>query len=100
VSGEYTPETDKTASPEPALIAIPYGYSRNHREDLKQWMLSLATTQEGDIPLFMQPLDGNSSDKASLLTAITTIQSQLRETDEEAGVYVADNGVYSEANMR
>ena len=63
-------------------------------------MLALATTHDGDIPLFMQPLDGNSSDKASLLAAITAIQTQLRETDEEASVYVADNGVYSEANMR
>jgi transposase len=63
-------------------------------------MLALATTHEGDIPLFMQPLDGNSSDKVSLLAAITAIQTQLRETDGEASVYVADNGVYSAANMQ
>jgi transposase len=35
-----------------------------------------------------------------LLAAITTIQTQLREAGEEASVYVADNGVYSQANMR
>src|SRR5579863_8172694 len=99
VSGEYTREVDETTGAEAAVIAITYGYSRDHREDLKQWMLALATTQEGDIPLFMQPLDGNSSDKVSLLAAITTIQRQLRETDEEASVYVAANGVYSEGNM-
>jgi transposase len=34
-----------------ALIAITYGYSRDHREDLKQWMLVLATMHDGDIPL-------------------------------------------------
>jgi transposase len=39
---------------DPALIAITYGYSRDHREDLKQWMLALATTHNGDIPLFME----------------------------------------------
>jgi len=99
VSGEYTRELAETAAAEAAVIAITYGYSRDHREDLKQWMLALATTHEGDIPMFMQPLDGNSSDKASLLAAITTIQSQLRGTDGEASVYVADNGVYSTANM-
>src|SRR5258708_32559059 len=43
---------------------------------------------------------GNSSDKVSLLSAIQAIQEQLRATDEAASVYVADNGVYSEANMR
>jgi transposase len=61
VSGEYTPENAETSGAEAAVIAITYGYSRDHREDLKQWMLALATTQDGDIPLFMQPLDGNSS---------------------------------------
>jgi transposase len=100
VSGEYLREADESGEAGAAVIAITYGYSRDHREDLKQWMLALATTHEGDIPLFMQPLNGNSSDKVSLLTAITAIQTQLRETDEEVSVYVADNGVYSEANMR
>lgn len=96
VSGEYARAEDADAT----VIAITYGYSRDHREDLKQWMLALATTHDGDIPLFMQPLDGNSSDKASLLAAILALQTQLRGTDGEASVYVADNGVYSEANMR
>jgi len=100
VSGEYTREIAETTGAQAAVIAITYGYSRDHREDLKQWMLALATTHEGDIPLFMQPLDGNTSDKVSLLSAILAIQTQLRETDGEASVYVADNGVYSEANMR
>jgi transposase len=85
---------------DPALIAITYGYSRDHREDLKQWMLALATPHDGDIPLFLQPLDGNSSENVSLLSAIQAIQEQLRVTDEAASVYVADNGVSSEANMR
>jgi transposase len=97
VSGEYA---GVQAGEDAAVIAITYGYSRDHRADLKQWMLALATTRDGEVPLFMQPLDGNSSDKVSLLEAIMTIQTQLREAGEEASVYVADNGVYSEANMK
>ncbi len=105
VSGEYAstqePQEGVVSLPaDPALIAITYGYSRDHREDLKQWMLALATTHDGDIPLFLQPLDGNSSDKVSLLAAIQAIQEQLRAPDEAPNVYVADNGIYSEANMR
>ena len=70
VSGAYSSAGERVEEPgkiaedmeaETALIAITYGYSRDHREDLKQWMLALATTHEGDIPLFLQPLDGNSS---------------------------------------
>lgn len=109
VSGEYAtkagPSAEETsvvqeAATDPTLIAITYGYSRDHREDLKQWMLALATTHDGDIPLFLQPLDGNSSDNVSLLAAIQALQEQLRATDEAPGVYVVDNGGYSEANMR
>jgi transposase len=98
VSGDYTRVQE--AADEPALIAITYGYSRDHRDDLKQWMLALATTHDGDVPVFLQPLDGNSSDKITLLAVISAIQAQLREADGQASVYVADNGIYSEANMR
>ncbi len=55
VSGEYG--QDEQAE----VIAITYGYSCDHRADLKQWMLALATTHDDNVPLFMQPLDGNSS---------------------------------------
>src|SRR5258708_33499786 len=63
-------------------------------------MIARATTHDDDVPMFLQPLDGNSSDKVSLLAAITTIQAQLGEAIGEPGVYVADSGVYSESNMR
>lgn len=97
VSGQYTQGEQVEGD---AVIAITYGYSGDHRADLKQWMLARASTHDGEVPLFMQPLDGNSSDKVSLLEAITAIQAQLREAGEEASVYVADNRVYSEANMK
>lgn len=59
VSGAYLPqEGDLDAT----TIAITYGYSRDHRADLKQWMLALATTHEGDVPVFLRPLSGNSSE--------------------------------------
>jgi transposase len=102
-AGEWVEEPGKSAEAreaETGLIAITYGYSRDHREDLKQWMIALATTHEGDIPLFLQPLDGTSLDKVSLLAAVMAIQKQLQEANAEPSVYVADNGIYSEANMR
>jgi len=30
----------------------------------------LATTHDGDVPLFLRPIDGNSSDKSTLLAAV------------------------------
>lgn len=110
VSGEYgnddgdddddSSQGEEETSSE-ALISITHGYSRDHRADLKQWMLALATTHEGDIPLFLKPLDGNSSDKATLVGAIEALKEQLRGSDDEdeASIFVADGGLYSEANM-
>ncbi len=97
VSGEYLPEEgDLDAN----VIAITYGYSRDHRADLKQWMLALGTTHEGDIPLFLRPLDGNSSDQRTLLSAVQALAEQLRTPEgEEERIYIADGGVYSSANM-
>jgi transposase len=87
VSGQYAAGAKEVQEgAEPTVITVTYGYSRDHREDLKQWMLALATSQESDVPLFLQPLDGNSSDKRGLLTAVTAIQAQLREAGEEASV--------------
>src|SRR4029077_13319992 len=44
---------------DPGLLARP---PRGPEEDLKQWMLALVISGEG-IPQFLQPLDGNASDK-------------------------------------
>src|SRR5258708_31484423 len=30
----------------PTVIEVTYGYSRDHREDLKQWMLAIVTSGE------------------------------------------------------
>src|SRR5438132_14022679 len=43
VRGDYA---SKEEEGDPVPIAITYGYSRDHREDLKQWMLALATTHD------------------------------------------------------
>src|SRR5260370_1555377 len=63
-------------------------------------MLALATTQEGDVPLFLRPLDGNSSDKVTLASAVEALHEQLRTPESDPSFFVADSGLYSEANMR
>ncbi len=99
VSGEYA-GAKEAGDLDASTLAITYGYSRDHRADLTQWMLALATTHEGDVPLFLRPLNGNSSDKTTLVTAVEALQERLRQADEEPSLYIADSGVYSEANMR
>ena len=98
VSGEYTNKEEN----DPVPIAITYGYSRDHREDLKQWMLALATTHDGDVPIFLRPLDGNSSDKEYLSAAVKEVMKQLGEqlpAEQEQQIVIFDSGGYSEANV-
>jgi transposase len=107
VNGEYVVEektNDENRPEEEAVpIAITYGYSRDHRADLKQWMLGLVTTHDGDVPIFLRPLDGNSSDKESISAIVTDVMRQLHETlseDQEDRLAVFDSGGYSQANMK
>jgi transposase len=99
VTGEYVADLDAQT------LAVMYGYSRDHRADLKQWMLALATTRQGDVPLFCQTLDGNASDKVSLVAAVEALAAQLRAAPdgeaegEPAPIFVADSGLYSAENI-
>lgn len=94
VSGEYK-ATDE------AVIEVTYGYSRDRRDDLKQWILSLATTHHGDVPVYMRPIDGNASDNVTLVEAVKALHEQFcAEEPDEPCIFVADSKLYSQANMR
>lgn len=101
VHGEYESAPRGEEEAKEATIALTYGYSREHRVDLKQWMMALATTHEGDVPLLMRPLDGNSSDAHTLVAAVEALKEQLgaEEQEEETPIFVADAGIYGEENM-
>jgi transposase len=74
--GDYDNYGD--SSPLPCL-----GYSKDHRPDLKQVTLSLTQTSEGHIPLWMEALDGNSSDKKSFQKTVRAIE-HFKQTLEQA----------------
>src|SRR5262249_56712536 len=61
-------------------------------------MLALATTRAGDVPLFCQALDGNASDKLSLVAAVEALAAQLRTDVEDVPIFVADSGLSSAEN--
>jgi len=92
--------TMQEAATDPAVIAIISGSSRDRREDLNPWMLALATTHDGDIPLCVQPLDGNSSETVRAVAAIQAMREHVRESDATPRVDGTNNGVSREATMR
>jgi transposase len=93
VTGEDTQEL------EAHTLAVTYGYARDHRADLTQGMLALATTRQGDVPLVCQALNGNASDKVSLVAAVEALAGQLRAAAAAAPLFVADSGRYSADNV-
>ncbi|CDN10993.1 hypothetical protein RintRC_6219 [Richelia intracellularis] len=53
VHGDYGTGTDDEASAQSGLITITYG-SRDHRPDLKQFILDFIWSHDGDIPLYLR----------------------------------------------
>ena len=60
------------------VIHITQGYSRDHRPDLNQVILQLISEHQTGIPLWMDALSGNSSDKASFRQTLNAHLEQLR----------------------
>ena len=73
-----------------------HGYSKANRPDLKQVMLSLTQGGAANIPLWMESLDGNSSDKKSFHETIKKVQqfnNQLRMIPDNL-CFVVDSAFY------
>lgn len=83
-SGEYQP------------IAITHGYSKDHRPDLKQFLINLITTSDGDVPLFIKIGSGNESDKKTFAQIIKDYKNQI----DWSTIVVADSALYSSNNIK
>ena len=75
---------------------ITHGFSKDHRPDLKQIVINLATTGASGFPIWMETHSGNASDKKILHEAAERMQkfcSTLKEAP--SFMYVADSAMYS-----
>ena len=88
VHGEYS-------KAEEGSIEITYGYSRDHRPDLKQFMMNLICVGDGDIPVMMEVVSGNQADKARFAELLQEFKKQWTFD----GICVADSALYNEANL-
>jgi transposase len=88
VDGEYTDQ-------EEGSIEITHGYSRDHRPDLKQFMMNLICVGDGDIPVMMEVVSGNQADKARFAGLL----QEFKEQWTFEGICVADAALYSEENL-
>jgi len=90
---DSTKEIIETVSPQP--INITYGYSRDHRPDLKQFILDLICSGDGDVPCFLRVASGNESDKK----VFAQILIEFRQQIELDTLMIADSALYSAANI-
>ncbi len=80
---------------EPIPITITHGYSRDHRPDLKQFILDLIVTGDGNIPVFLEAASGNQSDKK----AFGKIAQDYRKKLDLDTTIVGDSALYSKDNL-
>ncbi len=77
-------------------VEIRHGYSKAQRPDLKQ-VVTLITSQASALPLWLEVLDGNSSDKESFRESVQAYTKQLE--GERAPRLIMDSAGYSLENL-
>ena len=97
LSGQYESEVAKEAEAVRGAVKITHGYSKDHRPDLKQVVVTLITSQKGRIPLWLEALDGNSSDKNSFKESVNAYCRHL--ADGKTPWFVLDSAAYTAGNI-
>jgi transposase len=95
INVEVASEEGEKLNP-PQLIQITYGYSRDKRPDLKQFMVDLICSGDGDIPLFLRTGSGNESDQK----VFPEIFKQFRNQVNFDSLMVADSALYTAENLK
>ena len=76
--------------------AITYGYSKDHRPDLKQLLFILTTDADGGVPVQFRTADGNTNDSITHIETWTTLRAVAGRADF---LYVADSKLCSHDNL-
>jgi transposase len=85
------------AEPAREAIEVTHGYSRDQRPDLKQVVVQLITSQASALPVWLEVLSGNSSDRVTFAQTVRAYSEQLQ--GEASVVLVMDSAGYSAENL-
>jgi transposase len=81
-------------------IEVVHGFSKDHRPDLKQVVLSLVVNGPSALPLWMEPLSGNSSDKASFHETIKKLEAFRSQINVDTKFkWIADSALYTKSKL-
>jgi len=90
VDGVYNSNEEKPEK----VVHITKGYSRDYRPELNQVILNLIVENVAGIPLYMQPLSGNTNDKEGFGAIAKEHIASLKHAQENA-LLVADSALYT-----
>lgn len=79
-------------------IEITFGYSKDERPDLRQFMIGLMVEPSYGIPWMFKALDGNTSDKTHFQQVIGSLQQEAKAS-ETPMLLVADSALFSEEGL-
>ncbi len=96
LEGSYEIDSSDESTESIESVKITYGYSKDHRPDLKQFMMDVICTGDGDVPLFVRIGDGNESDRA----IFAQLMKQFKQEWNLDSIYVADSALYSAENIQ
>ncbi len=73
-------------------------FLQDHRPDLKQVVVQLITSQKSALPIWLEVLSGNSSDKETFPLSVEAYNKQLGEG--KTPYYVMDSAGYAADNLK
>jgi transposase len=82
-------------STEPIAIEVRRGYSRDHRPDLKQFVVNLFCAKDGGVPLFLEVASGNQSDRQRFASLMQAFKAQW----DVDSLFIVDAAFYSQGNL-
>lgn len=94
--GAPKPEPQEEPPAEATPIRLCRGYSRDHRPDLKQFLMTLVCAADGGVPLWLQVASGNEHDTQQFAEVVKAFGDQWTSD----GLFVMDAAFYSEPNLQ
>lgn len=94
--GAYDQQGQEAADPHPAPVVITWGFSKDHRPDLKQLLFILTVARDGATPVHFRAADGNVTDDT---THRDTWDLLCRLAGKRDFLYVADCKLATTDNM-
>jgi len=81
-------------------VKVTRGFSKDNHPELNQVVCNLICSYKSTLPLWLEVLSGNTSDKTSFKKSIYSFANAIKSGNKNLPVFVADSALYSETNIK